>query len=813
MKKFVLGLTFFFPASAWAFVASDEALIRTNQTVLVQSYENQADITVTQTLLNPTNETISFDFVLPTSDLLEIPTFYLNAEGKSAQPLKREAAADVVFDLAKTFNTPRWLGALDANYSMWWLVENLEIAPSQSVTFKYQYSRPLAFFEDFYIGNVWLADGRETQNLKINLVRAGAPKFWWANQGTWQQEKTAETWAQQWQTQNVTLYENLSFFASDTSEPNLSYKYLDQSYQANFKVLNQNEINRVVIVLDTSGSVYGVRFERLRAAFKTLLEIIPETTQLKLALVDDEVEWQSDEWQTNSRDFQRDVLALVDGAEAQGKTNWEAVISSLNLVANSSDERYGLVWLGDFSDIASPMLNRLANAGWRTIMIDFWQSESSYLTRWWQRYNGQYVPLFNSGFELVEADNITKAWNKLRQQWPQDQSLGQRFGDWFAPKNLLSQTNQAELGQLPLEDSQANAADFLPRWWAALKVADYLRQHEGLPLNELQIQAILSISHVFGLTVFELDGNAAPRELEEILSAIDTNKLWDEILRLEKLSVINPSALYWKAKPFYLVENTWRPFDWETFNARPERPTLKLWSAAHKNLFMKYSSLLSKPMSFGSSVGFCAAQRCAAVNAETGRSEIERTDTLLWAPINQNHWANAYWEELVWDGVLLGETYDPAAWSKEVTRGQFLVWLQSYYAPEASLPEFDENTFSDLSADQTGALEALWFNDQGLFKGYGDGTARLDDPLKRIEGLKMLMQAYGLDTRDVLGNFDDVMPFSDLIGWTQPWGYEAYIRGLVKGYEDKTFRPFQALTKAETFKLLIEAERLLKFNE
>jgi len=64
-----------------------------------------------------------------------------------------------------------------------------------------------------------------------------------------------------------------------------------------------------------------------------------------------------------------------------------------------------------------------------------------------------------------------------------------------------------------------------------------------------------------------------------------------------------------------------------------------------------------------------------------------------------------------------------------------------------------------------------------------------------------------------VGDCDDVMAFSDLMGWAKPGGDEDYIRGLVKGYEDKTFRPFQALTKAETFKLLIEAERLLKFNE
>ena len=809
MKKLILLLISAFPATTFAFVAADESLVRTSQTVLVQSYEDQAEITVTQTLFNPTDNEIVFDYLLPTDTLVQAPTFYFQAEKQAIALLNRSTAAVRVFNYAQEFNQPSWLGALDTSFSNWWQFEGLRVPMNESVTLKYTYTAPLAFFEDFYTGTIWFADGRETQNLKVNLVRAGSPTFWWANIGKWEQEKTTEAWAQQWQAENIAVEENLSFFASEVETPQLRYHYAGQSYQAEFKPLSQTNLARVVVVLDRSGSVYGVRFERLREALKTLLETMPETTEIKLALVGDTVEWESDEWELNTRDYQRDVFALLDGAQAQGKTDWEGIISALNLVANSSDERYGLVWLGDFSDIPQPMLNRIANAGWRVLMVDFWQSQSNRLAAWWQRYNGGYVPLFNSGFELVEADNLVKAWKQLPQQWPQDKRLTQRSGDWFLPKTLVTLYNHFQIGQIPLEVSQATSADFLPRFWAARKIADYLRQHEGLPLNEMQIQAILSIAHTFGVTVFDLNGNASPQALTSVLTDIETDRLWDEILHLESLTLKTDGIKFWQAKPFYLHDKTWVAYDWDTYQAKPERPILKLWSSAHQNLFTQYSALLAQPMSFGAAVQFCAGQRCASVT-EDGRAEIEATDTLLWADMPIDHWANDYWVDLVWAGVLPGEDYEPAAWSEAVSRGQFLVWLQTYLDPEAEMPLFEADVFTDLTETTLGASQALWFKNNDLFRGYSDGTARLEEPLKRIEGLKLLMQAYGLDIRDVIGNFDEKMPSSDLVGWTQPWGYEAYLRGLVKGYEDQTFRPFQPLTQAETFKLLIEAERLLK---
>ncbi len=807
--KYLLFLfSLFVTTSALAFVAADESIQRESLSVLIETYKDQADITVTQILNNTSDETQTFHYVLPTTEKVEIPEIYWQSDLLGLEPMNRLQAANHTFEMAKIFDNPAWLGALDEKFSSWFKTESMTLQAGETGVLKYTLNQPLEFFENFYLGHLWLADNRLSKAFTVNLVRAGKTKFLWSPMGKWTQEKSGEVWAKQWQASNIRLKENFTFFVSERNNALLRFNYLNQSYEASFKTLNQNEVQRVVIALDKSGSVYGVRYERLKEALRTMLETIPTNTEIKFALVADTVEFISTDWLINNRENQRNILDLADGAAVQGKTSWAETVSVLNLIQNSSDDRYSLVWLGDFSDVPDNLLARLANAGWKTLMIDFWQSKSTALAAWLSRYNSQYVPLFNSGFELIEADNIILAWQALNLEWPANNRLTLNRNDYLYPKTLQRFDNQASLVQTTLTIPDSVFAEFLPRFWAARKVADYLRQHEGLPLKDFQQQALLSIANTFGIKLFGIDGRATPELLASILKDIPTSVLWDEILKLEGRVPNSVNIVHWQAKPFYLKENVWRTYDWETYHARSDRPVLERWSAAHKNLFVSLSELLAKPMSLGSQVAFCGGTRCASITDE-GRTEIESTDVLLWSHQPGSHWAKDYWEDLVWKGVLSQDSYDINDWSQSVSRGQFLVWLQRYLDPSAELPLVSSNLFSDLTLEELGAAQALWFNEKNLFKGYGDGTARLQDPLKRIEGLKLLMQSYGLDTRDVLGNFDVKMPFSDLIGWTQPWGYEAYLRGLVSGYEDQTFRPFQNLTKAEAFKLIVEAQRNL----
>ena len=184
-----------------------------------------------------------------------------------------------------------------------------------------------------------MADGRPTQNLTVNLVRAPAPAVLLSPMGTWAEEKTNEAWAQQWEATDFTFTDNFHWLSSDSAEAQLSFGYLDQFYQAQFKSLESIVPQRTVIVVDRSGSVFGARLERLKQAFRTVLETLPEGAEFKLALAGSELEWWQDDWRVNNRDNQRDAITLIEGIQAQGATDWEAIISGVNLEARSTKER------------------------------------------------------------------------------------------------------------------------------------------------------------------------------------------------------------------------------------------------------------------------------------------------------------------------------------------------------------------------------------------------------------------------------------------------------------------------------------------
>ena len=93
-----------------------------------------------------------------------------------------------------------------------------------------------------------------------------------------------------------------------------------------------------------------------------------------------------------------------------------------------------------------------------------------------------------------------------------------------------------------------------------------------------------------------------------------------------KLSVSSkpyePDLRYAQGRPFYFVAGRWEPFDVASYQTRGDRPTLELWSGAHRALFLQQADLLAQPMSFGNETAFCGGQRCAI--ALEGRAELKQ---------------------------------------------------------------------------------------------------------------------------------------------------------------------------------------------
>lgn len=114
-----------------------------------------------------------------------------------------------------------------------------------------------------------------------------------------------------------------------------------------------------------------------------------------------------------------------------------------------------------------------------------------------------------------------------------------------------------------------------------------------------------------------------------------------------------------------------------------------------------------------------------------------------------------------------------------------------------------ENPFVDIPEDYefVQALDNL--KNRGVIKGFPDQTFVPDKPISRAEFLKIVMVSSGVKPKEKA----DDPGFKDVL--TEDWFYEfvrdAKATGLVKGFDDATFRPHQGVTRAEALKMLFQA--------
>lgn len=113
--------------------------------------------------------------------------------------------------------------------------------------------------------------------------------------------------------------------------------------------------------------------------------------------------------------------------------------------------------------------------------------------------------------------------------------------------------------------------------------------------------------------------------------------------------------------------------------------------------------------------------------------------------------------------------------------------------------------FSDISGHWAQEQVQAW-TDKGLVEGYPDGTFHPDKAVTRAEFVALVNRAMKKQSPEATADFKDVK--------ASDWFYRevatAVEAGYVDGYEDKTFRPNQAITRQEAASM---SARLLKLEK
>jgi murein DD-endopeptidase MepM/ murein hydrolase activator NlpD len=121
--------------------------------------------------------------------------------------------------------------------------------------------------------------------------------------------------------------------------------------------------------------------------------------------------------------------------------------------------------------------------------------------------------------------------------------------------------------------------------------------------------------------------------------------------------------------------------------------------------------------------------------------------------------------------------------------------------PEVVEEVSTSTSFSDVPESHPNYDAITYLASEGVIGGYPDGTFRPDNSVTRAEALKFIMvgAGNGLEVSD--------LPFGDISSndWFYNYVSTAYLRSVVSGYPDGTFKAGNLVNRAEFFKMLLVA--------
>ena len=171
----------------------------------------------------------------------------------------------------------------------------------------------------------------------------------------------------------------------------------------------------------------------------------------------------------------------------------------------------------------------------------------------------------------------------------------------------------------------------------------------------------------------------------------------------------------------------------------------------------------------------------------------------------ENHWSYWYVEDLVSRGIINGYKDGTFRPSNQITRGEFLKLLISSY---------DENNNIKSSASGEEHWAKPYF-DEAINNGYMyiENKGRdLDEKINRLEVVMVLepfCQKYKISNpeKTQVPNFNDTSNLGDLEIEKLNYLVE---NGLLKGYDENLFKPYNTITRAEIATILFRLRELNK---
>lgn len=174
------------------------------------------------------------------------------------------------------------------------------------------------------------------------------------------------------------------------------------------------------------------------------------------------------------------------------------------------------------------------------------------------------------------------------------------------------------------------------------------------------------------------------------------------------------------------------------------------------------------------------------------------------------HWAAPYIYELHYQGIIHGKTatlFDPEA---NITRAEMVKILAMAVGVDVEYYE-GWTWFTDVPENAWFAPYVSWAADYEIIYGY-DGYFYPNDPIDRQELAAILYRYYDYFANAPLPEIEEYKQFKDqqqIEWWAEESIYSMQMAGVLKGYSDGTFRPYDNATRVEAAKVVSVLLQLL----
>lgn len=168
------------------------------------------------------------------------------------------------------------------------------------------------------------------------------------------------------------------------------------------------------------------------------------------------------------------------------------------------------------------------------------------------------------------------------------------------------------------------------------------------------------------------------------------------------------------------------------------------------------------------------------------------------------HWAQEITQKWINNELIAGYPDGQFKPDNEITRAEFVTLVNRAFKIQTGK---DTYSFTDVESFD-------WFYGQvasgrtaGYISGYPDGTFKPNSMITRQEAAAMIAKLLGLTPGDEKGLifFDD---YQTITPWAKPSVNGVLVKGIMNGFPDKTFRPMNNITRAET---VVTLERSLAY--